>query len=266
MTYEDIQKFTKEKKELEQIAAKIAARLEQAPDGTLNSSLKNNVPIYYHVIKTPDSIRRKYIKKENLNLIKQLTQKQYDTDILKLLQKHLRAIDRFIRQYHPEKLKEIYSNISKDRRILITAEFVDDDTYVKQWLSVTYAPGNFENTVSEYYTAKGERVRSKTEKIIADTLFYAGIPYRYEYPIRLKDGIVLRPDFIVLNKRTRKEYILEHLGMMDNPEYCNMALGKLSVYLQNHIFPGEQLLLTFDSSTRPFSTKDLTEIIDHYFL
>lgn len=37
------------------------------------------------------------------------------------------------------------------------------------------------------YTEKGEIVRSKSEKIIADRYHGLGIPYIYELPIRMKE-------------------------------------------------------------------------------
>jgi len=70
----------------------------------------------------------------------------------------------------------------------------------------------------ELYTAKGERVRSKSEIIIADSLMRAGVPYRYEFPIILNGYGKIYPDFTVLNVGLRKELYWEHLGMMDDSE------------------------------------------------
>ena len=63
--------------------------------------------------------------------------------------------------------------------------------------------GEEDNT--EYYTYKGERVRSKSEMIIANELFRNNIPYKYELPIELENWnkkVTIYPDFTVLNKRT----------------------------------------------------------------
>ena len=52
--------------------------------------------------------------------------------------------------------------------------------------------------MTEYYTIKGERVRSKSEKIIADELYRYQIPYKYEFPLTLAThnrNIQLYPDF-----------------------------------------------------------------------
>ena len=36
--------------------------------------------------------------------------------------------------------------------------------------------------------------------------------------------------------------------------------------MQNGIFPGDQLILTYESSRHPFSTNDLSGLIPHYFM
>ncbi len=40
----------------------------------------------------------------------------------------------------------------------------------------------------------------------------------------------------------------EHEGMMDNPEYSRTAVAKIESYESNGIFPGEDLILTFETS------------------
>ena len=114
-------------------------------------------------------------------------------------------------------------------------------------------------------TNRGERVRSKSEKIIADKLLNEGIPYRYECPIRLGNTI-LYPDFTALNKRTRKEFYLEHLGMMDDPNYCNDTISRIELYEKHGLFPGESLLLTFETKNRPLDSRVLDIIVRKYLL
>lgn len=72
-----------------------------------------------------------------------------------------------------------------------------------------YRGKGFDESTSEFYTAKGEKVRSKSEVIIADVLSREGIPYRYEYPLYLKGIGKVHPDFTVLNVKQRKEIYWE---------------------------------------------------------
>lgn len=80
---------------------------------------------------------------------------------------------------------------------------------------------------------RGERVRSKTEKIIADKLYSMGIPYRYEYPVKIKGYGMIYPDFMLLNISTRENICFEHFGMMDNAEYCEKAIKKIEGYIKS---------------------------------
>ena len=56
-------------------------------------------------------------------------------------------------------------------------------------------------------TEKGEAVRSKSEKIIADKLYMKEIPYVYEQPLYLKGYGYVVPDFKILNVRTKKRIL-----------------------------------------------------------
>ena len=137
--------------------------------------------------------------------------------------------------------------------------------YASQWQQKVYQGKVFTQSDPEIYTVKGERVRSKSEKIIADALEREGIPYRYEHPVCLPGNLYLYPDFTVLNKRTRKEFFLEHFGMMDSPEYVENMIRKVEEFEKYGIFPGVKLLMTFETKNRPLNTAILTRIIQEFF-
>ena len=74
-------------------------------------------------------------------------------------------------------------------------------------------------------TLRGERVRSKSEAMIADTLYRLKIPYKYECPltIRRKTGTsrntkTIYPDFTCLNVRLRQEFVWEHFNRYGHPK------------------------------------------------
>lgn len=113
----------------------------------------------------------------------------------------------------------------------------------------------------ELENENGEQFRSKSETIIAEKLKNNKIPYIYEYPLKLKNGKTIYPDFYILNKRTRETYYYEHFGMMDDPEYCINALRKIDDYARNEIHIGQKLLVTFEAIEKPLSIKTLEELI-----
>ena len=52
--------------------------------------------------------------------------------------------------------------------------------------------------------------------------------------------------------------------MMDDPVYVEKALKKIAVYEQNGIFPGENLILTYETRMTPIRQKLIAFMIQHY--
>ena len=91
-----------------------------------------------------------------------------------------------------------------------------------------------------------------------------GIPYRYEYPIYLRGVGRIYPDFTVLRVQTRQEVFWEHLGMMDDPVYLENAIKKIVAYEQNGIFPGDNLILTYETKKNVINQRLIKSMIEHY--
>ena len=53
-----------------------------------------------------------------------------------------------------------------------------------------------------FYTKKGEYVRSKSEKILADMFYDLNIPYEYECQLILRNGYEYYPDFTFISPYT----------------------------------------------------------------
>jgi hypothetical protein len=79
-------------------------------------------------------------------------------------------------------------------------------------------------------TARGELVRSKSEVIIADILGQFDLPYSYEQPFAGDDGSVRYPDFTVDDAESGRLFLIEHLGMLDEPAYRRRWQAKLEWY------------------------------------
>lgn len=118
---------------------------------------------------------------------------------------------------------------------------------------------------SEITTDKGEPVRSKSEKIIADKMNKKGVPYVYEQPLLFNGYCYIVPDFKVLNRKTRKEIYWEHLGMMDDADYVEKAIKKIELYEKNGIFQGDKLIVTYETKEHPLNVKHVDKMIGQYF-
>ena len=162
------------------------------------------------------------------------------------------------------KIPDLYKKFCPARQKLITPVTLTDLQYAEAWQNVTWHPLPFAEDAAEYFTANGERVRSKSEVIIADTLNRHKVPYRYEFPLELKNGDIYHPDFLCLNLRTRQEYIWEHFGMMDRPDYAERTVRKFKVFGENKILPGKRLLFTMETVESPLNSRQVEGLINEF--
>ncbi len=93
-------------------------------------------------------------------------------------------------------------------------------------------------------TLHGEKVRSRAEALIADRLFYMGIPYRYEKQVTLQ-GKLIHPDFTITNPLNGQEVYLEFLGL-DTEDYLQSWNDKLQLYHSSGIFEEDRLFVMTD--------------------
>lgn len=262
---EPIHELIERKRVIEKQIADIGKRLKQSPDGALRIATKSWGYQFYQKVERYDSTG-KYLSKDNKYLISQLAQKDYDKRLLTILTKQLKAIDRFLKDYDPRAAIDLYDQLKGPRKQLVTPVYPSDEEYVRQWLSKPYPKLGFRSDDPEYITENNERVRSKSEIIIANTLRSHNIPYRYEYPV-YEDGVLIAaPDFNCLNVRTRKEYYWEHLGMMDDEAYVNKNIRKIEKYTLAKGFDESRLILTFESVRQPLNTRIIEEKIRRYLI
>jgi len=251
---------------------------EKAPQGRIRISQNGGHPEYYLVTER-GSLRGDYLPHSQKTLARQLAQKDYDARLIKLLQKEISALQNYMNQTsNGRAISELYDSLCPARRALITPAILTNEQYAAPWQDVSWTGRPFAPDAPYICTAHGERVRSKSEVIIADTLLRYNIPYRYEFPITLKrinpddirrdfgSSITLYPDFLCLNARTRSEFFWEHFGLMDDPDYSKNAAGKLRLYTENGILPGRNLIITMETQTEPPSIKALEKLIEEFLL
>ena len=235
----------RKQKELEELITILNNSDCPQPVGKLRVSRRRGKDIYYHrTAERPGEpgYLGKYIKKEDRHLAVQLAQYEYERKLREETERQYRMICKVAENYDP------------------------DELFIKHWEAESYTGKGFSAADIEIYTERGERVRSKSEKIIADKLYAMKIPYKYEVPLPLKGFGIVYPDFVVLNAKQRKVYYWEHLGMMEQPDYAAAAVQKLEQYQKNGIFPGDKLILTYETKTRPLNTKLLEQCIIQYLL
>lgn len=261
-------KLIDEINKLEEIRKRIEMELKEAPEGALWENRMQHRTTYRQYVpeQKKDYPHGKYIGKENAMLIKELAQKDYYVKTLKWTQRVDKQLKELRKCYEENNPEIIYNRLSEGRKELINPVFLPDEEYIELWKShIKTEDNSFEND-RNIFTEQGERVRSKTEKIIADKLWIERVPYVYEPNLQLSDGIRLFPDFAVLNVRTREEFYWEHFGKMDDPDYCFRTLDKIERYRKNGLEVGKNIICTFETHNRELGKSTIERLIETYLV
>lgn len=115
-----------------------------------------------------ERVLREIHKKSDEKLIRELAQKDYAKKILVAAYTEKKNIQQFLKEYHPNKIQDIYKKISPSRQNLITPYVMPDKDFIEQWGQAEYPVKYEPEEDSGIYTENNEAVRSKSEKILAD--------------------------------------------------------------------------------------------------
>lgn len=248
--------------ELQKLIDIIESRINNYPSGRLRISSNGKMTTYYQM---NQDLTSRYINRTENTLAEELAQKDYDERILNFAKDEVIRIKKFISKYNPEKEIEIFDSLNENRQKLVTPLICNKSQMINIWNNTTYEKKPILEGTITFKTQKNELVRSKSEKIIADMLFYRGIPYHYEYPIQLEGIGTVHPDFRILNVRTRRIYIWEHLGMMDDPNYAVNNVKKINYYSRNGYYPGENIIYSFETKNN-FDTDAIDRLMNKYLV
>lgn len=137
---------------------------------------------------------------------------------------------------------------------------------IEEWKIREYTGKGFRDETPIILTEKGERVRSKSEKIMADYFYRHDIEYKYECPLYLNGLGTIYPDFTFLSSKTGEEIYWEHNGKVDDPSYAKNMVRKIQAYENNGIFLGEKLILTFETEQMILNTGKIEQLVNRYLL
>ena len=240
-------------------------------NGSLNMrNIKGVTRFYVH----EENGKQTYLGEKDSALIDTLAVKYYGTKLRDAAEWEKKQIDSCIRILDSKlpaggtdkaDIDLVYGQLPESVRSRVKPSVVTDDGYVKHWKEEKYDHRWLKGEY-KFETKGGQTVRSKSELIIANMLYDAGVPYRYEETRALcaELGAFHNPDFTVLNARTRQEFVWEHFGMMDKEDYRNDAFRKLSEYMMYGYFPGKNLIVTYETSTCPLRTEDVNRLIEEF--
>lgn len=257
--------------EVKHVIAFAKKKIAGSPDGMLHTR-DNNGTFRYYKRNSGDTCGQ-YLGKGREKVIKSLEEKEYYSRLLKTAVDEENTLKKIKNELEnmPD-YNSVFLNIPVEKRHLISpyeySTKEPDDGIVRVF--------NKKSVKEELQliTQNGEHVRSKSELIIADRLKTAGVPYYYEDPLILSDGdsskdglipcLYWHPDFRVQNTRTGRLYYWEHFGLLDNPEYCKSCQEKLEIYAHYGYFPGENLIITSESSNHGLNMEYVDCLIERY--
>lgn len=216
----------------------------------------------------PDGKRIYLRKKEDRQIIRCMAQNDYNKKLVEWIDERIKILSSLVNAYPKGKLTDTYDNLHPARKQVVQPIIESDEEYAKEWSEKSYLTNEYDlpSQTMDTVTKNGEIVRSKSEVILANMFYDNGVPYRYEPELVLNSGRRVFPDFICLNKRTRKEYIWEHFGMMDDLDYICRNIPKLREYEQSGYLFGINMIISYESSVVGFSNKVAQQYITSFLL
>ena len=233
--------------QLDKLIARKMKAVEEAPDGCLRIGHSNNSVQFFD--------RNKYLSKRDPEMIRKLAQKNYDMKIIRTAQSEKALLVRLLSDYPNVPVETLYSEQSEMRQEFIRPIILPDEVYAERWQNEPYIKKPFNEDLPEIESNRGERVRSKSEKMIADMLALNGVPYKYECPLVDEYGNTIHPDFTILKVRTREIFYWEHCGRLDDPKYARDLDDRMRFYGKLGIFAGDKLLITTEISDNPINMR-----------
>lgn len=262
---------------LKQSLIEIDRAIQNAPAGSLRLSPKKNGTNYYYLQYNDGNgkTRYEYISNKKRRLIAALAQKSYYKKLRPVVSAECRQLEEFIKIYDPDAKDLIFTGLGEARQGLVRPMFLSVEDTVKQWSdqecnckidSQQYSQQILSKEL-KYTTDRGEKVRSAAEASLAN-LFYSNrhrLSYRYAVPVCLKDDYYICPTFSMISLITGEKYYWEHVVLTDSPQCLEELIRKLNTYVKMNIFPGENLILTFESPSMPLDIHTARLLVKHYF-
>ncbi len=252
-----------ERLRLQEEYLQLQEKLKYSRNGYFTCYQRGRSFVWYQVLKDPaypNRGKRVYISKKKADFARKLALQTLWERRRRDIQRELKALDAYIRRHNWNVgFAEQYMNSTDEHRRLLRQQSADELWQQAEYEHFTAYPEGL--TVK---TVRGELVRSKSEAIIAMVLNQYGVPYHYEEMLRL-DGQSFAPDFTIRNPLTGEVVYWEHLGLMDDADYCMQNARKLQAYMQNGLIPNLNLILTSETAEHPLDLELVTKLVEHFF-
>lgn len=212
--------------------------------------------------------RRKERRQVNINhntkLVNQLFEKKYQQEVVQRAGRNMEALQQLMKEYQSTDSDEIVKVLGPQYQKVFTER---RQKLIEMRMTARYSKFPYNPKFHTHETDYGELVRSKSEQIIANSLFSYGIPFHYEEEFLYQVGDIGRvyPDFTLLFPNGRWK-IWEHLGLLDDIAYCDRFAEKLNLYQMNGLVIGKDLIFTMDDASGNLSSGIIQQVIHTHIL
>lgn len=245
---------------------KLASFKDEDLTGSIQVHKSNGCDQYYWYYRDPNTKKKKrvYLHKGELDVAKKIVKANYKNKAKRLLEKELKILHSFNNDFDVDKLDKLYTDLPEGKQKLFKPVVSTREHRTESWFKKPFkAKMNFSDQL-KIETNKGELVRSKSEKILADLFSVKGLLYKYECPVKLTNGQIFYPDFTFYDSYRNLDIYWEHFGMMEDPKYSFSMMNKIITYETNGIFLGDRLIITMESSSQPLNIAWAEKLIERY--
>lgn len=197
---------------------------------------------------------------EDIEIIKELMEKKTLVHATPILRKNVEALEQCLTKFRP------YSPLDYEYgELLGKSYYLDGDVCYKEWKKKEDCKNPFHKENCIHETKSGKKVRSKSEVLIADTLFDLKIEFKYE-PELVVDGKIIYPDFEFFHPKEKKLIWWDHLGKLDDPGYAFPNINRIAVLGKNGIRLGENLIITTETKEKPLTHREVDRELKYFGL
>lgn len=188
-------------------------------------------------------------------IIQKLARQTYYSALQKTAGQEIQTLQNGRCQHKGRKVEGVYDSLSAGIRELVVPYWDYEDIYLKKWREQPYR--TLDRYRKSFETKRGIRVRSKSEWIIDDMLSELRIPALYEKELDLPFVTPVYPDFTIVNPFTYQVFYLEHIGMLDSPDYSEKFALRIQEYVCSGYSVRGQMIFTFESQHHPITRQYL---------
>lgn len=231
-------------------------KIAESPEGKLHCRRLHGKLTYYRI---REDGTREQIKPENKELLAALRTKGYFQKAIRILKKNLKLEWSLLKGF------QLFSLTAAE--MLLPKAYCED--YLREWMKENYPVNNSFLEHKIYETSFGLKVRSKSEALIAELLYFFQIPFHYDEEVAFRDSSgnwhTFSIDFIIMTPSGEKIY-WEHMGRFFDENYRIRNNTKIRVLYDNEIMLSNNLIITMESKEHPLNASTIDRIIRNQLL